>query len=355
VKTDSCFWSLIVDGKIRALVPASTEEKPDIEELYRNTEIEVLNFRQLGTEDGKWASKGSGKDKMKRMYEQEMVTMQTKKLQSLNGYGISLTHEDNYGAGDRVVLKVGLFQNGQLHGVGYDGTLQYELGYTPKNTSLANINGIDWKVDFGIFTNGVLSSGGGIFTEKAYATSMDVFSETFDGRYKWTGKVEFPNLSTSTIPFSQVSKAFYFYLPALNRRLAAQQIDFENKTVTLFTDKEGEFVTFTSKDDLWAFKSDINSYRVSCPTTVSVPNYVQKQVPLYQFPPEYSKTTRIVTGVYFDRIITTRSYAGPGKTIYTEKEVQEGNKQVACPKCKGQGYLFKDKQEGAFCKVDFSQ
>lgn len=354
VKTDSCFWTLIIDGKIRELVPASIDEKPDIEALYRNTDIEVLNFQQLGTEDGKWAAKGSSKDKMKRMYEQEMVTMQTKNLQSLNGYGISLTHEDITGAGDKVNLRIGFFQNGQLHGLGYDGTLQYDLGYTPKNTSLANINGIDWKVDFGTFTRGALSRGGGIFTEKAYAPSLDVFSETFDSRYKWTGRIDFPNLSTNTIPFSQVSKDFYFYLPKLNRRLAAQQIDFQNKTVTLATDKEGEFMTFTSKDDLWAFKSDINSYQVSCPTTATTPNYVQKQVPLFQYP-EYSTTTRRVTGVYFDKIITTRSYVGPGTTVYTEKVVQDGYKQDVCPKCNGKGYLIKDKQEGAFCKIDFSQ
>lgn len=354
VKTDSCFWSLIVDGKIRELVPASIEEKPDIEELYRNTQVEVLNFKGIGTGDGKWESKGTAKSKMKRTYEEELVLMRTKNWESLNGYGIVLTHKDNYGAADNVLLKVGFFQNGKLQGLGYNANLQYDLGYTPKNTSLANLNGIEWKVNFGIFTQGELTRGHKISTEKPYALTLDVFSETFDERYKWTGRVEFPNLSDNSIPFSEVSKEFYFYLPALNRRVAAKEIDYANKTVTLFTDKEGEYLTLSADADIWAFKSNITSYQVSCPTTITEPNYVQKKVPLYQYPPEYNRTTRTVRGVYFDKVITTTS-STPGKTVYTEKAVQDGHKQVTCPKCNGKGYLIKDKQEGAFCKIDFSQ
>lgn len=355
VKTDSCFWTLIIDGKIRELVPASIIEKPDIEALYRATDVEVLNFRKVGTSNGKWLSKGTPRDKMKRTYEQEIVTMQSQNLASLNGYGISLTPKDKYGAGDNLSLRVGLFKDGKLQGLGYYANLQYELGYTPKNTSLANINGIDWKVDFGIFSQGELSRGDGIFTEKPYPTNLDVFSTTFDWRYKWTGREEFSNLSDSTIPFSQVSKKFYFYLPELRRKVAAESIDFANKTITLFTDKEGEYVTFTAGDNLWAFKSDISTYRVSCPVSVTEPNYVQKKVPLFQYPPEYNTTTRRVRGVYFDKVITTRSYAGPGKTVYTEKEVQEGYRQVTCPKCQGKGYRLLDKQEGAYCKIDFDK
>ncbi len=354
VKTDSCFWSLIIDGKIRELIPASIEEKPDIEELYSNTQAEVLNFQRIGTQNGKWQNKGNYNDKMKVMYEQEMVTIQTKNSESLNGYGIVLTNKDNYGAGDNVILKVGFFKNGKLHGLGYSANLQYDLGYTPKNTSLANLNGIDWKVDFGFFDQGAISRGGKIYTEKPYPTNLDVFSETFDERYKWMGRTPFSNLSNSTIPFSKVSKEFYFYLPALNRKIAAQDIDYANKTITLFTDKEGEYVTLSANDDIWAFKSDINSYRVSCPTVVAEQKYVRKQVPLFQSSSGSTTTTRTVHGVYYDKVITTRT-SGPTKTFYTEKVVQDGYKNVTCTQCNGLGYLIKDKQEGAFCKINFDQ
>lgn len=355
-KMKKYFWVLIIDGKIREMTPATITEKPNIQQLYDDTDTKVLVFKYPDKNDKykpDFGRPAKTKDVWRFGENVQFATIRTKNIESHTGYGIDLSYQDNEAVGDKILLRVGFFKNGKLNGLGYDALLQYDIRFDSKNSG-QKISGIDWKVAYGKFQNGEQSEGNVFLTGQSIAPTADVFSEMpyrhFVYRYYTPQRL----VSTKKINFSELDKQYYVYSSKLNRNLTVKNIDYSKKTIEVLTDKEGTTFTFNAQNDkdLHGFQPKFINYEVNCPTTVQVDSYVTQQVPIYTLPGTTTTTKTTVNGVYHDKIITTRTTA-IGETVYLPKSVKNGYKNVVCPKCNGSGKIQKTSQEGAFCEIIF--
>jgi len=94
-KTGKCFWTVIVDDRIRELVPTDQSEKPDLQALFENTETQVLVFKRTGAKEDK-SHFGFYPDtkNMWRFRGEEFATIKTKNIKNFTCYGIDLSYAD---------------------------------------------------------------------------------------------------------------------------------------------------------------------------------------------------------------------------------------------------------------------
>ena len=356
-RTKKCFWVLVIDGKIREIMPSTISEKPDVQQLYDDTDTKVLVFKYPSKKDKDVPNFGrpmKDKDTYRFGENVQFANIRTKNIANHTGYGIDLSYQDNESIGDKILLRVGFFKNGKLNGLGYDALLQYDIRHNSANSGVQKISGIDWKVAYGKFENGEQIEGNVFLTGKSIAPTADVFSEMPYRHFVYKHYKPQRVVSTKKMKFSELDKQYYLYSSKLNRSLTIKNIDYSKKTLEVITDKEGSTFTFNAQNskDLYGFQPNFVNYEVSCPTTVQVDNYVREQVPIYTLPGKTTTTKSTVHGVYYDKITTTRTTA-IGETVYLPKVVKNGSKTVVCPECNGSGKIQKTAQEGAFCEIVF--
>ncbi len=355
-KTGKCFWVLVIDKVIREMVPATKDEKPDIIELANNTNTQVFLFgkNELSTEEIKKLNIPiSSKNSFR--FTQNFAQIQTKGIENFTGYGIDLNYVDHTTFGDSITLRVGFFKNGKLDGLGYAANLQYDVGFDPKATQYNKILAISWYIDHGKFAGGELASGRTIIPGIALTPTTDVFSEMPYRGFVWRSHKPSWTVTNKMMSFSELSPTYYVYSTKLNRTLKVLNFDRVKKLITVETDKPGITYTFNALNsaEIYGFQPKFVDYRAECPKTVTVENFVRKDVPIYTYTP-VSYLRRVVHGVDYDKIITTKIEGAP-KSITMNKVVSDGYRTEVCPICKGTGFIQKTKQQGAFCRINFLQ
>lgn len=346
-------WALVVDKKIKELIPAKASEKPDIEKLNEQTFAEATNYEGSKIQHNFRYKNYKGQTYIRSMhsYEPEVVKLKTKDLEQHSGYGIHLDYEDLLFRGDKIALKVGFWKNGKLDGLAYDADLEYYISNQTGNSEKYTATSIKWDVEMGFFDKGIFSYGHTIDTKIPIAVSSDVFSLQPYPNFVWKSYNEEFNRSDETVSIFGIKNGYNIYSTKLNRSLKPISVDVKNKTITVNTDIPGITHTFTAADasTLFSFQPKYEQYNKACPPTVAEDMYEYKNISIANL-----GGSREVTGSYVKEgrtVYLTRATGEADLHITVERSVKTGTRTVACPICNGKGYVTKSNQKGAYCEI----
>lgn len=311
------YWAVIIDNEVKFKTEARADEKPDVLQLKKQTDFEV--------------------------YSQDIATLVSHNIKTLNGYGVNMVPQDNKKPGDGIFLEVGQFKNGKLHGVGYRTKMMKDGGY----------HGLwDVDADYGLFENGQPVTTKHIFANKVKndnniwdVVPIEGFSYMGDKAVKGELYSDYYKVKTDKLKAGDE-----VYIESIKRTAKIKSVNNTGKYITVFTD-----------DPKTQARLDINSGKIyvkntfmgknyqGCDPTVRVPVYKEEQQFAYTDPGKFTSNTYTVKGVYYDKVVTQSSYT-PARNVYKKVRYIDGYTEKTCPICNGTGIIDKGAIEKAFWK-----
>lgn len=336
LETKQTFWATILGGHITALKPATLDEKPDIHQLEYALNATEEDWTGLNISDQLKEKMGLDK-KHSSGVGQTSLNVTSKNISNFTGYGISLITSDNKSYFDHVELKVGLFKNGILEGNGVSASIDY--GYGAPWQAATEILNAKWNLNSGMFKNGSFAEGRKINIPNSIYLGFDIASPLpFEGFY-YKEIERKAKLSDYSMKISEVDKGLIAYLPSLERKVTIQSIDIPKGTITIFTDTPNVLATIDiTKEPFYAWKRTATPYKESCNKYIKEPVYRQEDVYLYTTVGSTKSSSYTVTGVYYDKKVTTTTTTA-GVPVYGKRGVLDHYKDVICYKCKGTGFI----------------
>lgn len=355
--TNKCSWITVLNQKIIAVKVANFDEKPDIHKL--NKEIVATEYKLSKENISKKDKEVIGIDKeamkLKLRFNEDYLEVASSKEPILNGYHFKIARENNIIYNDVLLVTCGTFKNGKLEGMGFNARIDFNTNKTamgPSTKNLAFVSG-KWDLEAGHFENGTFKKGRKFKTENYYSfKTIDIYSDPGIANFEYIERRYNVN-NDDTFPIGKIKAGTRIYSEKLKRMLQVTAIDTKNGTITTPTDIPGKQHTFDiKKDQLYFHVPAYKSYTYQCNKTVSKPFYKERKVLLYYGPGKSKTSSYTVTGMYYDKKVTTTT-STQGEPVYAIKYDIAGYEDVRCPNCSGKGYITKTKDEGHFARVVF--
>ncbi|PRP66378.1 hypothetical protein [Nonlabens agnitus] len=362
--TNLCYWATLLNYKIISIQPADCTEKPDIQELNENWDVNQYNWdvdafsKSKVTEEAKQAFMVPDEHWYKKWYfSLEVLEANAQREIPKDGYHVKVFPVTNRLGEDGSMVEIGMYKNGKLHGQGFTARIDYYPGVynvtrSSKSGEILFLNA-RWDLMAGTFENGNFKQGRKFSTENAYSFDKDIFTEPAYDNYDFVGNKENSLVTGATIGINEVSMKHYVYIKSLKRVLSPISVDKAKGVITVQTDRPGTTQDFIIADgDIYAWDTRMNSYKEACPTVKRVPVYREKKVLLYTLPGEVKRTEYRVAMMSGTKV-NSSYYVAPGKEVYGTKSEVDHYETQTCPICKGTGVLYKSKQSGGYAKVVF--
>lgn len=337
--TNKNYWAVILDNELKFKLEAPEKDAPDLFVLKENT---VFNHYEFSGQVPYRFTKGLT-NKYLSYHDQKHFELKTKNIVNHTGYGINLFTSDKQSVADEIFCEVGQFKNGKLHGVGLRSRLNKkyiaEFSWSTPSLALPKEDYITMDVSYGIFENGKAVNVKTINVEKMsprnYWDVINIAGFKFKG-----GKPNGIYFEKSNADLSQLNYGNEIYIDEIGRTTKISELNKNKGYFTVHTDVRDIKAKFDSSYKKPLYLSNTVSYtiREDCHKTEKVPIYRKERKLLYTRPGTVKTSTRKVTGVYFDKIITSR-ISTPPQEIYGDVEVLDYYENRECPKCRGKGYL----------------
>ncbi|MCO6376558.1 hypothetical protein [Roseivirga pacifica] len=333
-------WALVVDGEVEMTIPADISEKPQVDSLLNNLEVNMSYYPyptymldEKEKKDAIWWPTMSGQ-------------MLSKDTANLNGYGIKFHTADSAFRGDHSYLEVGTFQNGKLHGMGYRVNItrlyNNQFSSRPKNET-EDYDAFEARVEgaAGVFNNGELVDG--------RVLDIDNARKTYKNGNRWKHIPVEGFASIGNVPLSFKGSLYYgdmpytdlpkdkpnIYVAEIQRIIKVLEIDTTRKALKVMGDYDDPVWLDENSGPLYWLYS-VNSASTSfCPRTITRKKF--KEINVKKSIPRNTTTVRKVNGAIVDYYYTTRK---SDPIEYTVKEtVLDGYETVTCPVCHGEGIV----------------
>lgn len=365
------YWALILDGKLEHKVPAKKEDKPNVFLLKEQTNFELLYIPELSKEWKQQIFTDKSLIKQKQTYNFKIPTLVSNDIATKNGYGITLTSKDDVLPGDIIELKVGLFKNGKLDGLGYECTFkpsyheQEKILYSPTGNYVQKeaeykLQSASVSAKLGVFKDGYLD----YLNKKSrrinvpdYWLTYDFWSKSeyygLDGKFYTSNIV--PN-ENDFVDFNSLKIGDEVFVKNINRIIKIVDLSSVSKIITLKADDpllSGVHFLIDDKN-LYAYKKTVKNYRESCSPTRLVQKYKSVKVKIFDAPVNTKTTSYTVKGIYYDKIVTTTTTTpGSGEAFYLTKYVKDGFETKKCLECHGLGYINRTSKSGYWCPIKY--
>lgn len=365
------FWALLIDGKIELKIPAKKEEKPNLFQLKEQTDFELFYIPTLSKEWKKLIYVNKDLIKQEQTFNFRIPRLVSKNIETKNGYGISLTARDSIFPGDIIELKVGLFKNGKLDGLGYECRFKpyyHEMGkilYSPTGNYIQKnaeykLQSADVKAKIGLFKEGELLISNPVSRKinvPNYWLNYDFWSRSeypgFDGKFYNSNIV--PN-ENDTYDFNSLKIGDQVFVKKINRTIPIVALNYQTKTIELKADlPQYKSVPFTlDNNNLYAYRKTVTNYKEYCSPTKYVQKYKSVKVKILDPPANVKTSSYTVKGVYYDKIVTTTTITpGTGEGFYITKNVKDGFETKKCFECNGLGYINRTSKGGYWCPIKY--
>ncbi|MBO6497391.1 MAG: hypothetical protein JJ978_17630 [Roseivirga sp.] len=333
-------WALVVDGEVEMTIPADISEKPQVDSLLNNLEVNMSYYPyptymldEKEKKDAIWWPTMSGQ-------------MLSKDTANLNGYGIKFHTADSAFRGDHSYLEVGTFQNGKLHGMGYrvNITRLYNNKFSsrPKNeTEDYDAFAARVKGAAGVFNNGELVDGRVLDIDNARKTykngnrwkHIPVEGFAFIGNVplSFKGSLYYGDMPYTDLPKDKAN----VYVSEIQRIIKVLEIDTTRKAIKVMGDYDEPVWLDENSGPLYWLYSANTATTSFCPRTITRKKF--KEINVKKSIPRNTTTVRKVNGAIVDYYYTTRK---SDPIEYTVKEtVLDGYETVTCPVCHGEGIV----------------
>ena len=365
------YWALILDGKLEHKVPAKKEDKPNVFLLKEQTDFELLYIPELSKEWKQQIFTDKALIKQKQTYNFKIPTLVSKDIATKNGYGITLTARDEKFPGDVIELKVGLFKDGKLDGLGYECTFKpsyHEQGkilYSPTGNYIQKeaeykLESASVTAKLGVFKEGYLD-----YSDKKsrrisvpdYWLTYDFWSKSeyygLDGKFYTSNIV--PN-ENDYVDFNSLKIGDQVFVKNINRSIPIVSLSPVSKIITLKADNPllSGVQFLIDEKNLYAYKKTVKSYRESCNPTRYVQKYKSVKVKILDAPVNTKTSSYTVKGVYYDKVVTTTTTTpGNGEAFYLTKNVKDGFEKATCLQCYGKGYIDRTSHQGYWSPIKY--
>lgn len=333
-------WALVVDGEVEMTIPADISEKPQVDSLLNNLEVNMSYYPyptymldEKEKKDAIWWPTMSGH-------------MLSKDTANLNGYGIKFHTTDSAFRGDHSYLEVGTFQNGKLHGMGYrvNITRLYNNKFSsrPKNET-ENYDAFAARVKgaAGVFNNGELVDGRVLDIDNARKTykngnrwkhiPVEGFASIGNVPLSFKGSVYYGDMPYTGI----TSDNPYVYVSDIQRIIKVLEIDTTRKAIKVMGDFDEPVWLDENSGPLYWLYSAKTATTSFCPKTITRKKF--KEINVNKSIPRNTTTVRKVDGAIVDYYYITRK---SDPIEYTVKQtVLDGYETVTCPICHGEGIV----------------
>uniref|UniRef100_UPI00404AFA88 hypothetical protein n=1 Tax=Flavobacterium sp. TaxID=239 RepID=UPI00404AFA88 len=352
---NNCSWITVLNYEIIAVTAANCDEKPNIHELNKEIVSKEYQWKIPKISENDKAILGIDKDakKYKIWFSEDYLEIESSKESNLNGYHFSMKPVNNTIYNDGLLITCGTYKDGKLDGMGFKAHIDFKTNISamgPSTTKLGFVSG-RWDMEAGYFENNNFSNGRKFSNKNYYYfKNVDNFSEIKIPNFEYKGPGN--NVSDAeNVSIQKIRVNSQIYSRELKRKLKVIALDNINGTITTETDIEGKLHTFDIQKDLIYFYVPVyKDYTYQCYTTVKKPFYKEIKTLLYYKAGESKTSSYTVTGVYYDKKVTKKSYT-PGAPVYGTKYVIDRYDYVTCPKCSGKGFTTVTKNQGHFARV----
>ncbi len=354
------YWATIVDGVVESKIPATKDQKPDVQALKNSYDFEAMYLEEL--------PKGHKIDAQRKepimsefTKEYGLYTIRSK-TPALNGYGISMVYSTHQYLGEYITVNVGMFKEGSLNGTGYFIQLLNKFGgsNTENHAYMVHKQGV--YALFGEFANNNLIKGRTI-NVNPMVKNRDFWSKKpYDGIVYTAYQKNGETLVTKEddISIYEINDPFKFYIPSVDREVDGIVnkekgiIEYSGDAV-LNKDKDSNIrKTIDGTMETYYYKEERQSqYNESCPRQSKVAIYEDYTIDIKGQDVAYDR--RVVKGVYYDKVITTTTTTPTVLSTIKGTRFTGRYDYKTCPICNGSGSIPRTSKNYFYRAITFKK
>lgn len=360
VEKEEYYWATIVDGVVESKVPATKDEKPNVETLKDTYIFEAMYLEELPKGHKIFAD---SKEPITSEFTKEygLYTIRSKNPE-LNGYGISMAHYTHQYLGEYITVHVGFFKQNALNGTGYYVQLLNKFSTASSENGAYKIKKQGVDALFGEFVNGTLTNGRTIHTNPLEKDKDFWSKKPYDGivytSYQKNGTALVTN--EDNISIYEIQEGFNFYIPSIDREIFGV-VDKEKGVIEysgdLYISKHEDRAnkkTIDGSMETYYYKETRQSqFDESCPRQSKVAIYEDYAVDIKIQDVKYDR--RVVKGVYYDKITTTTTTTPKVLSTIKGTKFTGRYEYKTCPICNGTGSIPKTSTNYFYRAITFNK
>jgi hypothetical protein len=143
-----------------------------------------------------------------------------------------------------------------------------------------------------------------------------------------------------SVDITQLASGDEVYVEEIGRTATINKVDKNLGFFTVYTDVKDIKAKFDATYQKPLYLKNTLSYKLreDCPKTEKIPIYRKEKVLAYTMPGTVKSSSYTVRGVYFDKIVTTKT-SSPPIEIYKYEDYLDHYETHTCSKCNGLGYI----------------